>query len=434
METIKNENAKNSYNFNVYQAHEITPVVLTQLLLCERNTLDKAHRKKGTGLSRRVKSYTVGSGRYRKGIFDITMSFDIETTSIDAPKPYATMYIWQMAINTNVIIGRRWGEFISILDMIYDVMKPSKNQRILCAVHNLGFEFQFMRKWLNVTDAFLKEQRAPLFIEHNNFIQFRDTMALTNQSLKKLAETYTNTQKCSGDLDYTLTRNFLTELDPIELGYCYNDVLILTEFMRYYIDEYISQGYAPLTATGILNKIVQDGFAETSEQYHDYIYTAHPYNEEMYNWLMSCVYRGGYVHGNELYIDEFMDESAHLVGVDFTSSYPSVMLFNRYGYKFKKCNADTFDKIVQYIDKDYAVLCELSFYDIERTTVHSIESFSKCIEVVGAVKDNGRIAKASMLRVALTCQDVLNYIDFYKWSRVDVHKCYIAKKNTCPVI
>lgn len=38
---------KIKYYFNVYQASEIDSVVLTQLLLTDENTLDKAHRKKG---------------------------------------------------------------------------------------------------------------------------------------------------------------------------------------------------------------------------------------------------------------------------------------------------------------------------------------------------------------------------------------------------
>lgn len=435
MERLLNENAKNKYYFNVYQASEIDYVVLTQLLLTDTNTLDKAHRKKGRGLSRRIKSYTTGTGKMRKGILDICMSFDIETTSIDAePKPYATMYIWQMGVNDNVIIGRHWGEFINILDLIKEIIQPSKNQRIFCAVHNLGFEFQFMRKWLDVTDAFLKDQRQPLYVEHSGFIQFRDTQALTNQSLKKLAETYTNTQKCAGDLDYSLCRTYESVLDSVELGYCYNDALILTEFMRYYIDTYISKGYAPLTATGILNKEVQDGFADMPEQFKEYIYNSHPQDIDMYNWLMCAVYRGGYVHGNELYIGKMLTEVDKIVGVDFTSSYPAVMLFMKYGYKFKKANIQTFQAILDYIHNDYAVLCELTFYDIRRTTAHSIESSSKCIELEGASIDNGRVAYARKMRVALTCQDILSYCEFYQfdYDTVEVHKVYVSKKEYLP--
>ena len=38
--------------------------------------------------------------------------------------------------------------------------------------------------------------------------------------------------KLKGDLDYKLVRGPLTPLDDMELAYCVNDVLIVTEYIR----------------------------------------------------------------------------------------------------------------------------------------------------------------------------------------------------------
>lgn len=429
MEIIKNDNAKQPYYFKVYQAQEITITILRELLQLRCDNGDRQHEYR-----KRLKTYRIGDGKYTKGVYDIAMSFDIETTTVETSQPYATMYIWQMGINKNVIIGRTWQQFIYILDLIKQAIKPTKNQRLFCFIHNASFEFQFMRKWINVTDAFLKEQRTLLYIEHDNFIQFRDSYAMTQQSLKKLAETYTNTQKCTGDLDYTIVRHFATEgLTDTELMYCYNDVLILNEYFDYY-SQFLQNKFAPLTATAVLNKEVQDGFKECSEEYKRFIKNSHPKTEQDYNWLMGSVYRGGYVHGNELYIDDLFTINDNIYGVDFTSSYPSVMLFMKYGYRFRKAKATTIDDILAYINDDYAVLFEAEFYDIKRKGLHSIESVSKCIDIVNCCYDNGRVASASYMRVALTCQDLLSYLEFYEWDteKTKVLYCEIAQKEYLP--
>ena len=41
-----------------------------------------------------------------------------------------------------------------------------------------------------------------------------------------------------GDLDYSLLRNSKTPLSEKELGYCFNDVLIVTSFINEQINEY----------------------------------------------------------------------------------------------------------------------------------------------------------------------------------------------------
>lgn len=427
MQRVYNTNAVNGYFFDVYDVCELTPASLRQILSKKNDNGDRQHI-----FRKRLKSYKIGNGRYSKGVYDINMAFDIETSTVEMSQPFAFMYIWQMSINETVIIGRTWSSFIRLLDDIKEVINPTKNQRVYCFVHNLGFEFQFMRKWLNVTDAFLKDQRTILFIEHNDFVVFRDSYALTNQSLKKLAETYTNTRKCAGDLDYNLVRHNHTLLTDNELMYCYNDVLILSEFATYYFNEYCAHGFAPLTATSIINKEVNDLFNNYSERFKLYIKRSHPQTFNDYMWLMSCVYRGGFVHGNELAIDEVYTINDDVAGFDFTSSYPAVMLYERFGYNFRVANLKTIDDIFKYINDDYAVLCELTFYNIKRTGIHSIESFNKCMEIENPVKDNGRICKASKMRVALTELDLISYTRFYKWERVEVTKSYIARKEYLP--
>ena len=85
--------------------------------------------------------------------FNIPASFDIETSSFIAskdengePVKAATMYIWQLGLNGTVIYGRTWDEFDNVINELVDYLELSSKRHLLIYVHNLGYEFQFIRK------------------------------------------------------------------------------------------------------------------------------------------------------------------------------------------------------------------------------------------------------------------------------------------------
>lgn len=429
MVILENKNAKIKYNYyftwvNALNNNELRDAIVNHTT--SRQTLNNGG----------IKRYRVGGKKYGKTYIDIPMSFDIETSKYYADKvPYSTMYCWQTAINDVVIMGRYWFEFIKLLERIKEIIKPKKKQRVLCAVHNLSFEFSFMRDWLNVTDSFLKEQRTPLTIEHDEFFIFIDTLALTQQKLSKLAETYTNTQKCVGDLDYNLIRHSKTPLTNDEIGYCHNDVLILSEYMRYYNDTYLAIGKRPLTATGVLNDEVQTRFSEYCEEHENErtkVQLAQPSKEE-YETLMNFCYRGGYVHGDRYYIDEIL-EGMPIMGVDFTSSYPASMMFKKYGIKWRKCyDVKTVEDVHERYNQGRATIFMMELHNVKNKGAHSIESKSKCIELEGETIDNGRILSAKKMVVYLTMLDLFNYERFYTWSDdYIIYNVKISKMEYCP--
>lgn len=428
MEILENNNAKNKYEYYFTWYKELTQ---SQLRSAITNYTPCKQSLNNGG----VKRYSIGGKKYGKTYLDIPCSFDIETSKYKVNDTYySTMYCWQFAINKTVIMGRYWYEFVNLLDNIQTMINPKKKQRLLVAVHNLGFEFSFMRDWLNVTDSFLKEQRVPLTIEHNNFMLFIDTYALTQQKLSKLAETYTNTQKCVNDLDYSLLRHSESYLNDVELSYCHNDVLILTEYMRYYNDTFLNNGKRPLTATGVLNDEVQQGFnayCTENPAHKNKIQFAQP-NKQDYEMLMTYCYRGGYVHGNKYYIDENL-ENVPIMGVDFTSSYPSVILYRKYGVKWRKAyNINTVEDIHNLYKNDRASIFIAKFYNVNSKTGHSIESKSKVIEVLEPIIDNGRIEKCESMTVYITMLDLFNYERFYTWDSIEISNVIISKMEYLP--
>ena len=80
---------------------------------------------------------------------ELPCSFDIETSSFynKNNEKTAIMYIWQLQIKENTIIGRTWKDFFDVLQILQRIFKISSKRILTIYVHNLSFEFQFMRKW-----------------------------------------------------------------------------------------------------------------------------------------------------------------------------------------------------------------------------------------------------------------------------------------------
>ena len=101
----------------------------------------------------------------RKQYYNIVCAFDIETTSFSnqLDEKCAIMYCWQMAINGRVILGRTWNEFIKVLNRLTEFFNLNTDRRLIMYVHNLSFEFQFIRKRLEWESVFSIETRKPLY-------------------------------------------------------------------------------------------------------------------------------------------------------------------------------------------------------------------------------------------------------------------------------
>ena len=89
----------------------------------------------------------------RKAYINQLLTFDIESTTIECEKPYGFMYAWQMCIENRVIFGRKWEEFILFMQKIVDAQRVTPANKIVIWVHNLSYEFQFIKnffQWDNV--------------------------------------------------------------------------------------------------------------------------------------------------------------------------------------------------------------------------------------------------------------------------------------------
>ena len=319
-------------------------------------------------------------GKNAKRYLELYCGFDIETTTLENRNAY--MYCWQFSINSIVFMGRTWSDWIDFLSILENNYTLRETTRIIIWVANLGFEFQFMRKLLNISHLFAKRKREPLYFTHDKCIEFRECLSISGGNLAQLAKDYTRTQKLVGDLDYTIERSFKTPLTDREIGYCVNDVVILSEWSEYIFNEYIKPyKYVPLTKTGILRKETKQG---VNDKIKEFILQCYP-SEQLYNYWMKWLFRGGYVHSNRAYANKVLSQ---VYGEDITSSYPDRMN-NSYAPVSPFVETDT-SNWTSYLDTHCCIL-DITFTNLNNITTHSIESSSKAIELDNPIIDNGRI-------------------------------------------
>ena len=380
--------------------------------------------------------------------YNLAMSFDIETSSFYEDKngviytndeykklknkvkakKKAIMYIWQFAIEENVIIGRTWNDFLYFCKKLYDYL-DLKKRYIIVYVHNLSYEFQFICKWFNWIDIFADSERKPIKAMTDTHFIFKCSYRLSGYSLEVLANNLKShsIKKMVGDLNYNLIRNSKTPISKEELQYCINDVLIVTSYIEEQIDEFGNIEKIPLTQTGKVRRYVR----KQCFQNKDYKYFIKELTIEKPEYLLlKNAFAGGFTHCNAMYTNKICK---NVTSYDFTSSYPTVLISEKYPMsKGKEVFIKNESELLNLI-KNYCVLVDLQFNNIKSSFLYEqIISYSKCRNVKNPLINNGRIVQADTLTITCTDIDFLNIKDFYKWDNMKIGLCYIYKKDYLP--
>ena len=380
--------------------------------------------------------------------YNLAMSFDIETSSFYEDKngviytnddyrklkhsvkanKRAIMYIWQFAIEENVIIGRTWNDFLYFCKKLYDYLNL-KERYIVVYVHNLSYEFQFICKWFNWVDIFADSERKPIKATTDSHFIFKCSYRLSGYSLEVLANNLKshNIKKMVGDLNYNLIRNSKTPISKEELKYCENDVLIVTSYIDEQINEFGNIEKIPLTQTGKVRRYVRKQCFQNKE--YQYFIKELTIEKPEY-MLLKNAFMGGFTHCNAMYTNKICQ---NVTSYDFTSSYPTVLISEKYPMsKGKEVYITTESELLNLI-KNYCVLVDLQFTNIQTNFLYEqIISYSKCRNVKNPLINNGRIVQADTLTITCTDVDFLNIKDFYKWDNLKIGLCYIYKKDYLP--
>ena len=369
--------------------------------------------------------------RYRdKSIhyFNCACAFDIETTSFmdSHNEKCATMYEWTLGLNGLCMIGRTWPEFINIINIISESLLLDKNHRLVIGVHNLGYEFQFMRHYFEWEKVFAVDLRKPVYAVTTNGIEFRDTLILSGYKLETVGKnlhTY-KVAKMVGDLNYKKIRNSKTQLTEKEIGYCINDVKVVMAYLQECIDSEGSIAKIPLTKTGYIRRFVRNacfGYDIKEKNYKRYDYMALMQNltiePDEYKQLKRA-FCGGFTHASPFYSGNVCE---NVMSMDLTSSYPTQLCLPKFpmskGEKHTIESKADFDESL----KLYCCLFDLELENVESKYMYDAYiSRSHCIKCENPTISNGRVVSADRLLITVTEQDYNIIKNVYTWSNMKV--------------
>lgn len=359
-------------------------------------------------------------------------AFDIETTYLDEIEQ-SIMYIWQFAVmdlrtdNIWYCFGRTWDEFIKLLNSFYH-----DGITIMIWVHNLSYEFQFLRHWLPfVKDKVFSLKSRKVVRADIDGIQFRCSYIQTNKSLDAFTKDMGVVhQKLSGVIfDYSKKRFPWTEMTQEELQYCCNDVVGLLEAMRVRMKMENDTLYSlPLTSTGYVRRLAKNAMKSYNyNQLH-----AMMCNEDVYR-LLRLEFRGGDTHANRYHVNQILENVASF---DRASSYPDVML--NYRFPMSAFTPRLINNIEE-LERKCKVrdCCFIAVFTITHLQQRDIYygapylSLDKAIEISGQVVDNGRVLSAD--KAVYVFNDIdWKIVKSEYVGEVEISQVYIAKYGYLP--
>lgn len=382
--------------------------------------------------------------RGKRNKFDNTIyTFDIETSSYlildnkiiagcdyeklnkqdrDRSIKQSNMYIWQLSINDIVYYGRTWEElkdFINILD-------SKIPQRKIIFIHNLSFEFQYLKSVFNMENVMARKSRKVMRATLSNYnVELRCSYMMSTCKLEKLPSVYQlPVEKLVGNLDYDKIRHSNTYLTEQELKYCEYDCLVVYEYIKKELLSYENVDKIPLTSTGHVRRELKN-LVSKDYQYKGKVRKAINTDPHIYNLLVNA-FAGGYTHANWIYTDEVIE---NVTSYDFTSSYPYVMVTHRFpSTEFKKC----YIKDLKDLSNRFAYLLVIKMYNVKSKLYNNFISMSKCRHIKGGKYDNGRVISADELEITITDVDVKLFLKSYEFD-YEILECYYSIYKLLPI-
>ena len=367
--------------------------------------------------------------------YQIPCAFDIETTSFyEGEDKRAIMYVWMVSLGGYVVCGRDWESLLYCLNRVSEYCGLSKDIRLCVYVHNLAYEFQFIRKRFNWLKVFALEQRKPVYCLCDLGIEFRCSYLLSGYSLERLGNGLNKykVNKLVGNLDYSKPRHALTPLDDDEWSYCVNDVLVVTAYIQERIEQDGSIQDIPITKTGYVRRYCKRNCLGTSK-HRDMKYRRmiHSMNLDADEYrMLKRAFQGGFTHANAYYSGRVVHGVS---SYDFTSSYPTVMISEKFpmsrGERIDIVSREAFETNI----KRYCCMFDIEFIGIYSAVLYeNYLSMSHCRGVINAVVNNGRIVSADRLVTTITEQDFMIIQKLYQWESMSVGKFIRYKKDYLP--
>ena len=367
-------------------------------------------------------------------------SFDIETSSFyvegeKEPEKCAIMYIWQFGINGAVIYGRTWKEFLDTLSAIVNYFNLSMTKRIIIYVHNLGFEFQFIKDHFAWDKVFSLKTRVPIYAVSGG-LEFRCSYKLSNYALEYLGNNMLRKYKVNklvGNLDYSLCRHQKTELTDDELLYAIHDVYVVMAYIRERMEEEDGDiSKIPLTNTGYVRRHCREKTLN-SGNYRALMRNLYLTSSEY--MLCKRAFMGGFTHANVGWVNQMLSEVGSF---DIASDYPARIVLDY----FPMSRSMFIDRVkdvdtLKYYLGHFCCIFDLAVRNIRPiVNYENILSISRCTFLEGQrdyISNNGRIVSCDgWIRTSVTEIDYYWLTQFYIWDQWEVKNLHCYYRGYLP--
>jgi hypothetical protein len=382
-------------------------------------------------------------------------TFDIETTTLftgfENGQPVRNAIIWsgQFYDGVDYIQTRNLYDTIKMLKLIEDDNKDNP-YKIVVFVHNLSYEFQFIKDFFEFEKILCTSTRKIIAAETEQIV-FRCSYFLSNQNLDNFLKNENVPEKYrKTNMDYLVRRFPWTELTEEEKVYCANDVIGLHIALEHRISQCHNEDInnLPLTSTGYVRKACRK--AVNSNKNNRYRFKKERLDKETFLMCHSA-FRGGNTHANRLYVGKLL----HNLGQeDVRSEYPAMLLLFDYPTKFfdmKPFKQNEFDyylknhkkwamlikvvwKNIRLKDPDASPVpylstskCDHLAFNYSKKDTKAKKKYKKSLQV-----DNGRVLEAAYLETIITEEDYLTIKEQYIWQEEKITQVKVSKKKPIP--
>lgn len=344
-----------------------------------------------------------------------------------------TISIRAFDVNIVTLYGHKPSTCVQCIRKIMDSMKGDET---FIYIHNMSYDWIFLRKFMfeefNTPDHQLNtKSHYPIVIKWDCGLTLKDSLILAQRSLDKWAKDLNvEHQKALGKWDYNKIRNQDEEFTEDELEYIEHDTLAGVECIDATMKFLNKHLYSmPYTATGIPRNDIRElakkngwreRFLKMVPNFDQYIKLEH-------------IFHGGFTHANRDLIDVLIEDIVKCF--DFSSSYPFVMLSEKYACEgFSRIG----DKNIDYILRnapDYAFMFKLILVRPRlknKSFPMPALQFSKCVHSINNVLDNGRILYSDYVEIYMNEIDLQVIAEQYEF---DSHICVeveVARKDYLP--